>query len=313
MHRRTLLAAGLAAPAALAQDGPITIIVPFTPGTGIDILARLAAPVLQGALGHAVVVENRAGASGNIGTQAVARAAPDGRTLLMQVNTFVMSPPMFRQAPYDPVAQFAPIIHLTNGDLVLVVNPDVDAADLAAFVALARGRVLDYASPGVGTPQHLAMELFRQVARIPELNHVPYRGSAPAVQDLIARRIAAMVLPVHTALPLAERGQLRMLAVGSPQRIAAAPQLPTFAEAGFAGAEVDLWYGLLGPAGLPEALRARLFGILSAWVRREDTRAQLAAQGMVPVGAEPAGFARLIAADAERWARVVRTANISAE
>ena len=307
MRRRALL---LAAPA-LAQDGPITIIAPFTPGTGIDILARLAAPVLQTALGHPVVVENRSGASGAIGSQAVARAAPDGRTLLMQVNTFVMAPPMFARATYDPVAQFTPIIHLANGDLVLALNPDVPAANLAEFAALARISSLDYGSPGVGTPQHLAMELLRQVAAIPEMNHVPYRGSAPAVQDLLGRRLAAMMLPIHTALPL--EGRVKLLAVGSPARVAAAPALPTFAEAGFGGAEVDLWYGLLGPAGLPAALAERLRAVLAEWVARPEAAAALAAQGMVPVGAGGAPFAHLIAADQARWTRVIRAANISAE
>jgi tripartite-type tricarboxylate transporter receptor subunit TctC len=276
-------------------------------------MARLAAPVLQAALGQSVVVENRAGASGAIGSQYVARATPDGRTLLMQVNTFVMAPPMFRTPTYDPVVQFTPIIHLTNGDLVLAVNPDVAAATLAEFVALARTRSLDYGSPGNGTPQHLAMELLRQTAAIPEMNHVPYRGSAPAIQDLIGKRLAAMVLPIHTALPLAEAGRVRLLAVGSPARVAAAPQLPTFSEAGLAGADVDLWYGLLGPAGMAAALVERLRGILADWVRRPDTQGSLTAQGMVPVGAGPQDFARLIAADQSRWTRVVRTANITAE
>ena len=311
MKRRMLLA-GLAAPAlALAQDGAVIIIAPFTPGTGIDILARLAAPVLQAALGQAVVVENRPGASGAIGSQAVARAAPDGRTLLMQVNTFVMAPPMFARATYDPVAQFTPIIHLTNGDLALAVNPDIPATTLAEFVALARGRNLDYGSPGIGTPQHLAMELLRQVAGIPEMNHVPYRGSAPAIQDLLGRRLAAMVLPIHSALPL--EGRVRVLAVGSPARVAAAPALPTFAESGFAGAEVDLWYGLLGPAGMPPALVERLRATLAEWLARPEAAAALAAQGMVPVGGGPEAFARLIAADQARWTRVIRAANISAE
>ena len=313
MKRRVLLAA-LAAPIGLplgAQEGTVTIIAPFTPGTGIDIIARLAAPVLQAALGQAVMVENRPGASGAIGSQAVARAAPDGRTLLMQVNTFVMAPPMFARATYDPVAQFSPIIHLTNGDLALAVNPDVPATTLAEFVAHARGRSLDYGSPGVGTPQHLAMELLRQVAGIPEMNHVPYRGSAPAIQDLLGRRLAAMVLPIHTALPL--EGRVRLLAVGSPARVAAAPALPTFAEAGFGGAEVDLWYGLLGPAGMPPALVERLRAVLAAWLARPEAAAALAAQGMVAVGDGPEAFARLIAADQTRWTRVIRTANISAE
>ncbi len=312
MLRRALLLSPLATPV-LAQDGPITIVAPFTPGTGIDIMARLAAPVLAAALGQSVVVENRPGASGAIGSQYVARAAADGRMLLMQVNTFVMAPPMFRAAPYDPVAQFTPIIHLTNGDMVLAVNPDIPATTLAEFVTLARGRSLDYGSPGIGTPQHLAMELLRQTAAIPEMNHVPYRGSAPAIQDLIGKRLAAMVLPIHTALPLADAGRVRLLAVGSPARVAAAPQLPTFAEAGMAGADVDLWYGLLGPAGMAPALVERLRAILADWVRRPETQGALAAQGMVPVGAGPADFARLIAADQTRWTRVIRTANISAE
>lgn len=311
--RRALLAAPLLGTPALAQEGPVTIIAPFTPGTGIDILARLAAPVLQARLNQPVVVENRPGASGNIGTQFVARAAPDGRTLMMQVNTFVMNPPLFATVPYDPVGSFTPIIHLTNGDLVLAVNPDIAAENLQAFVALARTRPVDYGSPGLGTPQHLAMELFRQVAGIGEMNHVPYRGSAPAVQDLVGRRLGAMVLPIHTALPLAQDNRIRMLAVGSAQRLASAPQVATFAEMGFPGAEVDLWYGLLGPAGLAPAQVARLNAALNEWLALPATREALRAQGMLPVGGPPEGFARLIAADLQRWARVIRTANIRAE
>lgn len=215
--------------------------------------------------------------------------------------------------PYDPVGSFTPIIHLTNGDLVLVVNPDIVAETLPAFVALARTRAVDYGSPGLGTPQHLAMELFRQVAGIPEMNHVPYRGSAPAVQDLIGRRLGAMVLPIHTALPLAQDNRIRMLAVGSAQRLAAAPQVPTFAEAGFPGAEVDLWYGLLGPAGLPAAQVTRLNAALNEWLTLPATGEQLRAQGRVPVGGPPDAFARLILSDLQRWARVIRTANIRAE
>jgi tripartite-type tricarboxylate transporter receptor subunit TctC len=297
-----------------APGGPVTILVPFTPGTGMDILARMVAPVLQAALGQPVVVENRPGASGNIGTQAVARAAPDGRTLLVQANTFVMNPRLFRQVPYDPVGSFTPIVQLTAGDLVLAVNPAVPAESARAFADLARGAKpsLDYASPGVGTPQHMAMELFRLVAGV-ELNHVPYRGSAPAVQDLLGRRVAAMMLPVHTALPLAAGGQIRMLAVGSPRRSEAAPGVPTMAEAGVPGVEVDLWYGLLGPAGLCPELVARLHGLLNGWLAKPATREQLRAQGMAPVGGSAQEFAALIARDVARWARVIERAGISAE
>jgi tripartite-type tricarboxylate transporter receptor subunit TctC len=319
--RRAIFSASLATtlPAPLATraqevDGPVTIIVPYTPGTGPDILARLVAPALQARLSQPVVVENRAGASGNIGSQVAARAAPDGRTLLMQVNTFVMNPSLFRQVPYDPVTGFTPVAKLTRGDLALVVNPSVEAADVRALVALARARpgALDYASPGNGTPQHLGMALFAQAAGI-ELNHVPYRGSAPAIQDLLGRRVAAMFLPIHTALPLVADGRIRMLALGSEARAASTPELPTLAEAGFPGVVVDLWYGLLGPAGLPEPLVERLNAMLNAWVTDAAMTEALRAQGMVPTPDTPAAFAALIARDAVRWAQVVREARISVE
>jgi len=318
LRRRELLA--LAAATAVGPrvargqgfDGPVTIVVPFTPGTGVDILARLVAPFLQNRFGQPFVVENRPGASGNIGTQAVARAAPDGRTLMLQANTFVMNPSLFKQVPYDPVGSFTPIIRLTRGDLVLAVHPGTPAADARAFADLARTRTLDYASPGNGTPQHLGMELFRLVARIP-LNHIPYRGSAPAIQDLIGGRVAAMVLPVHSAIPLAAGGQIRMLSVGSPQRSAAVPDVPTMAEAGFSGAEVDLWYGLLAPAGLPPALQEPLRAALDEWLRLPATKEQLSAQGMTTVGGRSDEFASVIASDRDRWASIIRQAGLSAD
>jgi tripartite-type tricarboxylate transporter receptor subunit TctC len=317
LSRRSLVVALAAAGAprvARGQgvEGPVTIIVPFTPGTGVDILARLIAPFLQARFGQSFVVENRPGASGNIGTQAVARAAPDGRTLLLQANTFVMNPSLFKQVPYDPVGSFTPIIRLTRGDLVLAVHPGVAATDARGFAALARASSLNYASPGTGTPQHLGMELFRLVAGIP-LNHVPYRGSAPAIQDLIAGRVAAMVLPVHTAIPLAAANHVRLLSVGSPQRSAAMPDVPTMAEAGFAGAEVDLWYGLLGPAGLPPAMKDALRTALEEWLRLPATKEQLQAQGMSTVGGSSEDFASVIANDRDRWASVIRKAGLSAD
>ncbi|MBY0339460.1 MAG: tripartite tricarboxylate transporter substrate binding protein [Acetobacteraceae bacterium] len=321
LRRRALLAAGAALPLATrvqAQprlpQGPVTIIVPYTPGTGPDILARLVAPVLQQRLGQPVTVDNRAGASGNIGSQAVARAAPDGRTLMMQVNTFVMNPSLFRQVPYDPVADFTPIAGLTAGDLVLTVNPDVPAPDVRGFVELARARrgEVAYASPGIGTPQHLAMELFRLTAGI-ELNHVPYRGSAPAVQDLIGRRVAAMVLPVHTALPLARDGRLRMLAVGSERRVETAPEVPTMAEAGLPEVRVDLWYAMFGPAALAEEFVQLVNAALLAWLAEPATRAQLLSQGMAPAPGTPGQLGALVRQDLARWADVVRRAGISAE
>ncbi|MFH5924108.1 tripartite tricarboxylate transporter substrate binding protein [Roseomonas xinghualingensis] len=294
-------------------DGPVTIVVPYTAGTGPDILARLASPYLQPRLSQPVVVDNRAGASGLIGTQAVARAAPDGRMLMMQPNTFVMNASLFAQVPYDPVKGFAPVALLTRGDLALVVNPDVPAQDARAFAELARARpgAIDYASPGNGTPQHLGMALFALTAKL-DLTHIPYRGSAPAIQDLLGKRVAAMFLPVHTALPLAQAGQIRMLAVGSETRAASAPDVPTLAEAGFPGVQADLWYGLLGPVGLPDALVRHLNAVLNAWLAEPATAEALKAQGMIPTPTTPEAFGELVARDHARWARVIRDAKITA-
>ncbi|MBP0493851.1 Bug family tripartite tricarboxylate transporter substrate binding protein [Pararoseomonas indoligenes] len=319
-RRRLLATASLlpvaASPAGAQQrlpDGPVSLIVPYTPGTGHDILARLLSPYLSGKLGQAVVVDNRAGASGNIGSQAVARAAPDGRMLMMQGDAFVINPSLFQQVPYDPVGSFAPIIRLTTAELALAVQPDFPARDVRGVVEYARahpGRV-DYASPGNGTPQHLSMALFALTAGL-ELNHVPYRGSAPAVQDLIGRRVGMMFLPVHTALPLAQAGQIRMLAVGGERRAAAAPDLPTIAEAGLAMPPVGLWYGLLGPAGLPGELVSRLNADCNAWLAEPATRTALQAQGMTAGGGTPEAFAELIGTDLRRWERVIREAKINA-
>jgi tripartite-type tricarboxylate transporter receptor subunit TctC len=320
--RRAAIAAaiaGLALPRSLAAqpripDGPVTIVVPFTPGTGPDILARLVAPMLQQKFGQPVAVDNRAGASGNIGSQAVARAAPDGRMLVMQPNTFVMNPSLFRQVPYDPVSSFTPIAKLAVGDLVLVVNPDVPATTARAFAewSAAQPGGANYASPGIGTPHHLAMELFRLTAGVP-MNHVPYRGSAPAIQDLVGRRVAAMVLPVHVAVPLARDGRIRILAIGSERRADAAPEVPTMAEAGYPEVLVDLWYGLLGPAGLPEEFVRRVNADLDAWLAEPATRAQLTAQGLVPTPGPPDQLATLIRRDVARWAEVIRRAGITAD
>jgi tripartite-type tricarboxylate transporter receptor subunit TctC len=293
---------------------PITIIVPFTPGTGIDILARTVGEQLKQLWGQPVVVENRAGASGNIGTQAVARAEPDGHTLLMTVNTFVMNPSLFKTIPYDPVTNFAPIIEVAKGAVALVTHPSVPAETTQAFIAHARARpgALNYASPGIGTPQHLAMELFKLTAKV-DLTHVPYKGSAGAVTDLIGGHVSAMFLPVHTALPLAHKQQIRILAVGSPQRSSVAPDVPTLLEAGVSGFEVDLWYGLLAPAGTPSDVIARYNTTVNEILHMPQVAQTLAAQGLAPIGGTPASFGALIATDRDKWAKVIKDAGITAE
>jgi tripartite-type tricarboxylate transporter receptor subunit TctC len=321
IDRRSLLlgsaALTFASPDARAQglgSNPITIVVPFTPGTGIDILARAIGDRLRARWNQPVVADNKPGASGNIGAQAVARATPDGHTLLMTVNAFVMNPHLYKQVPYDPVANFTPIIEVATGDLVLVTHPSLDVADARALVAAAKaaGGKIDYASPGVGTPQHLAMELFKQKAGV-SLNHVPYRGSAGAVQDVVAGHVKVMFMPVHTALPFARSNQVRVLAIGSVKRSPQAPDVPTLAEAGFPGAEVDLWYGLLAPSGTPAETVARLNAEVNQILHEPALVETLRAQGLVAVGGTPADFARLIATDLAKWGAVVKAANISAD
>lgn len=321
LDRRALLvgsaALAMAPPVARAQGlsaNPITIVVPFTPGTGIDILARAVGDRLRARWNQPVVIDNKPGASGNIGAQAVARAAADGHTLLMTVNAFVMNPHLYKQVPYDPVANFAPIVEVATGDLVLVAHPSLNVADTRALVAAAKAAdgKIDYASPGVGTPQHLAMELFKQKAGV-SFNHVPYRGSAGAVQDVVAGHVKVMFMPVHTALPFARNNQVKVVAIGGARRSPQAPDVPTLAEAGFAGAEVDLWYGLLAPSGTPAAAVAKLNTEVNEILREPALVETLRAQGLIAVGGTSADFAKLIAADLTKWGAVVKAANISAD
>jgi tripartite-type tricarboxylate transporter receptor subunit TctC len=320
IDRRSLLTAGaccLIAGSAWAQrlsDRAITIIVPFTPGTGIDILARLIGEEIQKRWGQAVVIENKPGASGNIGTQQAARAEPDGHTLLMTVNTFVMNAGLFKSLPYDPQKSFAPIIEVATGSIALVVHPSMAAANARELVADAKGRPdqINYASPGRGTPQHLAMELFKLTAGI-SLRHVPYSGSAGAVRDLVGGHVGTMFLPLHTALPLVADKQVRLLAVGSNERSALAPDVATLAEQGVSGFDVDLWYGLLAPAGTSPEIIARYNDILNDILMQPLIRDALAKQGLQARGGTPARLAELIAKDLPRWAKVVKDAGIAQE
>ena len=320
LNRRAVLLVGacsLVAPAASAQrlsDRTITIIVPFTPGTGIDILARLLGEQIQRRWEQPVIVENKPGASGNIGSQQAARADPDGHTLLMTVNTFVMNASLFKSLPYDPQTSFVPIIEVATGSLALVVHPSLEADTVGAFVAYAKARPdqINYASPGRGTPQHLAMELLKLSAGI-SLRHVPYSGSAGAVRDLVGGHVNAMFMPLHTALPLVAGKQVRVLAVGSAQRSGMAPSVMTLAEQGVSGFEVDLWYGVLAPAGTSPEIIARYNKALNEVLAQASVREALAKQGMDARGGAPAQLAALIAWDQPRWAKVVKDAGIAPE
>jgi tripartite-type tricarboxylate transporter receptor subunit TctC len=319
MTRRAFVAALFAAalPAA-AQDyprKPIRIVVPYTPGTGIDILARTLGQRLAERWNVAVVVENRPGASGNIGTDAVAKSPADGHTLLMTAATIAVNRSLFRSIPYDPVKDFAPVLPLALGSMALVVHPSVKAGTAAELVAAAKAQPgkIDYGSPGRGTPHHLAMELFKNATGI-DVVHVPYKGTGPAVADLLGGQIGVMFLPVHVALPHVQAGKLRMLASGGVVRSNATPDVPTLAEAaGLRDIDVDIWYALYAPAGTPRDIVAKLNAELNALLKLPEVRADLAKQGLVTTGGTPEELGRLTAAEVERWARVVRDARIEAE
>ncbi len=261
-----------------------------------------------------VIVENKPGASGNIGTQAAARANPDGLTLLVTVNTFVMNASLFQSIPYDPEKSFEPIAEIATGVLALVVHPSLNVSTFPELIALARSKPgeINYASPGRGTPQHLAMELLKLTAQI-DMQHIPYPGSAGAIKDLAGGHVSAMFIPVHTALPLAEAGQIRILAVGSQNRAQRAPQVPTLAELGVTGFDVDLWYAVLAPAGTPKAIIDRYNAVFNEILAEPGVRDILDKQGLQAEGGKPDRLAKLIARDLPRWAKVVKDAKISAE
>jgi tripartite-type tricarboxylate transporter receptor subunit TctC len=319
--RRTALLGGLVAwgatglPTAQAAgrqpDGPVTLVVGSTPGTGNDTLARLMSPYLQQKLGQPVVAENRTGASGIIAAQYVSRAAPDGRTLLVLGDPFVTSPSLMPNLPYKPETGFTFIGMLAYGLVVLAVRSDLPATSVRELVALAKARPgeLNYASPGNGTPHHMIMALFGVTTGV-EMNHVPYSGSAQAIQDLLGRRVDAMMLPVHVALPLMRAGQIRVLAIGSETRAEEAPEIPTLAEAGFPMENVTLWYGLFGPPGLADDTTRRINAEVNNWLALPDTKEKLRAQGMVPGGGTPEAFRDRMLHDISHWGRVVKQANI---
>ena len=296
------------------SERPIFVVVPFTPGSGPDVLARIVAEELKSRWNQPVVVENKPGASGNIGAAAAARAAPDGHTLVLSVNTFLMNAALYKTLPYDPVKSFEPIVELATGSLVLAVHGSVPVASARELIERAKARPdeITYASPGRGTPQHLAMELFKLTTGA-SLKHVPYTGSAGAVKDLVGGHVQSMFIPVHTVLPLAEDGQIRLLALGSERRSMLAPTVPTLAEEGVAGFEVDLWYALSAPAGTPKDIVGRYNAVVNEILASPKVKEQFAKQGLVPVGGTPQQLADLIARDLPRWAMVVKSAGISLE
>ena len=285
------------------------------PGTGIDLIARQLSVRLPAALGQPVMVDNVAGASGNIGSEKVARARPDGYTLMVQVNTLVMNKSLYKTLAYDPVADFTPVTLTSWGTLLLVTNPNVrKTTSVEQMVAAAKAQPgqLTYATPGVGTPHHLSMAMLLQSTGT-DMLHVPYKGTAGAVTDMLGGRIDYMFLPVHVALPHIQAGKLRAIATGSDKRLPQLPNVPTLAEAGIKGGNVDMWYGVLAPKGTPPAVVARLNKEIDAILKQPEVAKAFEAQGMVPATSTPEEFGQLIARDARRWADVVQRGGITAE
>jgi tripartite-type tricarboxylate transporter receptor subunit TctC len=310
-------AAALMLPLAAAAQAPgrtITIVVPFTPGTGPDILARSIGEEIQRRWHQPVVVDNKPGASGNIGTQGVARAAPDGHTLLMTSNPFTANISLMKDLAYDPVKSFVPIIAPGYGVLALAVHPSLPVTSTKEFIDFAKAHPneIDYGSPGIGTPHHLAMELFKLSTKI-DARHIPYRGSAGAVTDLLGGHVKAGFMAVHLALPLVQNNQVRLLGVASLQRARVAPDLPTLDAQGIAGFEVNLWYGLLAPTGTSREVVARYNAVVNEILQEPKLVETLAKQGLTLAGGTPEQFGQFIAADVAKWQKVVKEAGISGQ
>jgi len=315
---RALLAltASALAIGAQAQTWPtqsVRIIVPFTAGTGMDTIARAVGPRLSERLGQPVVVVNQPGASGNIGADAVAKAT-DGHTLLMGANTMLMASQMYKSVPFNPVKDFAPISMAAYGTLMLVANPKTGIKSMAELIAQAKARPggISFGSPGVGTPHHMAMELFKVQTNLFML-HVPYRGTAGYTQDLLAGELNVGFLPVHIAQGFVRDGKLNALAVGSAKRHPVAPAVATFEEQGVKGVEVDLWYAFFAPAKMPAPVVARLNTEIASIVRSNEVKDLLGRAGMDASASTPDELAAIVQKDYPRWGDVIKRNAISAE
>jgi tripartite-type tricarboxylate transporter receptor subunit TctC len=303
----------IAAPAA-SQEYPartVRIVVPSPPGGGTDIVGRVLAHHFSKAFGQQFFVENKPGAGNMIGIESVARAAPDGYTLLMVPATLALNSVLYKKVPYNPIRDFAPITLAATAPLVLIVHPSVPAQSLGEFVAYAKRQPgkMSYATAGIGTAPHLCMELLKSMAGI-DLLHIPYKGTAPAVADVISGQVAAMFATALTARPVIDSGRVRALAVSTPQRVSALPGVPPVAEAGVPGYSAIQWYGLLAPAGTPPPVIARINAEALRSLRSAEMKERLAADGAEPQGSTPEEFGALIRSELEKWGRVTRAAGI---
>ena len=294
---------------------PVRVVVPFPPGGPADLLPRLLGPKLTEIWGQPVVVENKPGAGGNIGMDTVAKAAPDGYTLVIGPNgNLVVNPHLYAKLPYDVTRDFVPITLLATFSNMLVVNPDVPAKTVAELIALAKAKPgsVSYGSPGTGSQPHLGGEFLKLMAGI-DIVHVPYNGTAPALKDLLGGQITFRFAQTSAALPQIQSGKLRALGVASPRRATLLPDVPTIAEAGLPGFEAVSWYALLAPAGTPKEIVTKVQADLARVLQMPDIREKLVALGGDPVGNTPEQLAVQLKTESARYADVVKRANIKAE
>lgn len=319
--RIAVAAAGLViAVASLAQDvsgfpnRPLRLVVPFAPGGTNDSVGRVVADKLAARLGQPVVVDNRAGANSIVGCEIVAKAAPDGYTMVIVAAGFAVNPSLVRKLPYDSLRDFAPIGLVGDGPYLLVIHPSIPAKNLSEFIAWVKARPgqVNYASTGVGSPPHLAAELLRTMAGL-DLVHVPYKGGGAVLPDLLSGRIPMFFGSVSTLAPHIKSGKLRGIAVTTPKRSPSIPELPTFIESGLKGYDVTGWYGILGPGKTPRAIVNRINGDLRQVLADPGTQAQLFQRGIDIQPGSPADFAELIQREIPKWAKVLAAAGIKAE
>jgi len=291
----------------------ITIVVPFPAGGATDVVARAIAQGMSGSIGHQVIVDNRPGANGSIGTALVAKSKPDGYMLVMGgVNTHAMNDALYKNLPYDSLKDFSPIALTARIPVAFVVHPSLPVKSIRELIDLAKSQPgqLTYGSSGAGGPHHLAMELFKSLAKV-DIVHVPYKGGAPQLNDLLGGHIKIGAIGLPPALPHIQAGSLRPLAVTEAKRSVFMPDLPTVAEAALPGFEVTYWLGLLGPAGMPNDIVEKLNSEIVAVLKRPDVQEQLGKQGAEVVTSTAAEFRSMLTAEVAKWAKVVKEANVS--
>ena len=312
-----LLCAGLAtlAHAQGYPSKPVRIVAPFGAGSTIDIIGRLIAPKLTDVLGQPVIVENRPGAGGMIGMDAVAKSAPDGHTLIIgALGPLAMNPALYPKTPFDPVKDFAAVCLLATGPVVIAVHPSIPAQTVKDLIDLAKKRPgqLNFGSPGVGSSPHLTGELFKLITKT-DIVHVPYKGNAEAITDLIGGQLSIVFTGVPPVVPLAKAGKVRLLATTGKQRMPNLPEVPTIREAGIEGADVLIWYGIVAPAATPKDVVARLNREIVKIMNTPDVREKFSQQGVDPASSTPDEFAQMIRDEVTRWGKVIRSAGIKLE